>query len=178
VDSVEELRLAPVIEITPPGATAGVWSAELTTVLIDGGPETAPKWIHDIEGLRDHFVIAAAAAEQDVLLAGGHAVGLREGADRQHCDSAVRDGIHGLMIARQDGFPGKVFGQLQPLAHGQIVGIYNMKHWRFAGCSSGNLRVNEIPAPVESVAANVEFSRRVWELCKVYHWLLENVYRL
>src|SRR5258708_30789643 len=42
-DSVEELRLAPVIEISPPDATAGVWSAELTTAWMDGGPVTASK---------------------------------------------------------------------------------------------------------------------------------------
>src|SRR5216683_999865 len=43
VDSVEELRLAPVIEMSPPGATPGPWSAEFITAWMDGGPETASK---------------------------------------------------------------------------------------------------------------------------------------
>src|SRR6266851_1101796 len=48
-----------------------------------------------------------------------------------------------------------------------------MKYGHFAGCSGGNLCVNEIPAPIESVAANVQFPCRVRKIRKVDKLLLE-----
>ncbi len=61
---------------------------------------------------------------------------------------------------------GQVLRQLNPLAHGEVVGVNHVKYGSVAG--GGNLGENPIVSPIPGVAADVEYAGRIWKLREQY----------